>query len=240
MGEQCAFALLAFAFAVTVVLFTRNYARADAIGRRQLRWVLLGLYFAAIPPMVASALAALDLSWTPVANLALAATAIFPVSIVVAIARFNLFDVDRLISATATYNLMILAVVAGVLLVAPAAADLAWRTFGVATGTGRALVAVLFGLLALPAQRHVQPRVERLLFPDRWSIGDGMAGLLAELSTCKTPQELTQLAGERIDALLGPETCVIYGAIQPERQSSRRSSRVGVPSHLPSSQATPS
>jgi class 3 adenylate cyclase len=218
LGEQWAFALLALAFAVTVLLFTRNYPRADAIGRRQLRWVLLGLYFAAIPPMVASALAALDLRWTPVANFALAATAIFPVSIAVAIARFNLFDVDRLISATATYNLMILAAVAGAVLVAPAAADLAWRTFGVATGTGRVLVALGIGLLALPAQRYVQPRVERLLFPDRWAVGAGMAGLLTELSACKTPQELTRVAGERIDALLGPETCVIYGAVPQERE----------------------
>jgi class 3 adenylate cyclase len=216
-GERSAFALLALSFALTVLLFTRNYALADGLGRRQLRWVLLGLYFAAIPPMIASAAAAMDLRFIPVANLALAATALFPISIAVAIVRFNLFDVDRLISATATYNLMILAVVAAVVLVAPALADLAWHAFGIDTGTGRALVALGCAMLALATQSHVRPRVDRLLFPDRWAVGDGMAQLLADLSACRAPQELTELAGERIDALLGPATCVIYGAVPPDR-----------------------
>ena len=76
-------------------------------------WVLLGFYLAAIPPMAGSALAAFDLRFTPIANLTLAATAIFPLSILVAVVRYNLFDIDWLISGAASYSILVLLLALG-------------------------------------------------------------------------------------------------------------------------------
>src|SRR5262249_41868073 len=56
-----------------------------------------------------------------------------------------------------------------------------------------------------------RPQVERLFFAERYALEQGIEHLLRELSVCEGPQSLLTLAGERLDALLRPECCVIYG-----------------------------
>ena len=90
-----------FAFFVALLaLTTRNYRLADVIGRRQLRrWVLFGIYLAALPPMLTATLIALDSRWTAAYALNLAAAGMIPLSLLISVVPgADLFDIDRLIS----------------------------------------------------------------------------------------------------------------------------------------------
>ena len=73
------------------------------------------------------------------------------------------------------------------------------------------LFSVLLAALVVPGQRYLRPQIERLFFAERYALEHGVEHLLHELSTCAGPQALLTLAGERLDALLRPECCVIYG-----------------------------
>ncbi len=47
--------LLITFFATVILVTTRTYRRSDPVGRRQLKWIMYGVYCAFVPPMAASA-----------------------------------------------------------------------------------------------------------------------------------------------------------------------------------------
>jgi hypothetical protein len=55
----------------------------------------------------------------------------------VSVVRFNLFDVDRLLSATASYNVLLVLLGAGALVVVPRVAEAATGYVGIDPGTGQ-------------------------------------------------------------------------------------------------------
>jgi hypothetical protein len=214
IGESGAFGLMALAFATVVVVMTRNYPGADPIGRRQLRWVLLGFYLAAIPPMAGSALAAFDLRLTPVANLTLAATAIFPLSILVAVVRYNLFDIDRLISGTASYSILVLLLVlGGEVLVEPLSARAA-ASVGIDPTAGQITVVVLLAAILIPFQRTWRPYVDRIFFAEGHLLERSVEELLAEIARTSDAASAMQPCGAGIDRVFRPEFCTLYEATQ--------------------------
>ena len=190
---------------------TRNYRRADAIGRRQVRWAIYGMYCAMIPPAAASALAAWNPQYVPLVFASYGAFALVPIGFLIAIVRYSLFDVDRLISAMASYNVLIVLFVAGGLATVPRVAEAASRLIGVDPSAGQIVLSLALAGLVVPAHRRLRPQIERVFFRERYALERGIEALLAELSCCKTPQELLTRAGERLHALITPESCVIYG-----------------------------
>src|SRR5207253_2364160 len=82
-------------------VITRGFRRAGPVGRRQLKWVVYGLYMGLVPVLLTDLVTALvpRLWWLHEA--AVIAEAAIPLSIITAIVRFNFFDIDRLIAATA-------------------------------------------------------------------------------------------------------------------------------------------
>ena len=142
--------------AVTVILSTRNYARADPIGRRQIRGCCSGSTSRRHPAHGACA------RW-PCRSPLHARSRSGPAARrssgradrrLIAIARSNLFDVDRLISATVTYNLMISPRWRGLGSHSCRGGRLAWHTSGLGIGADRPHALALFACPAvLPAQR---------------------------------------------------------------------------------------
>ena len=205
--------LINVAFAGTYLgLLTRNYRRAGAIGRRQLKWVIYGLYVGLVPMFTVDLITAVHPAWWWMHEIAPIALIPIPVCLLIALAGYNLFDIDRLISATAVYTALSILLVAAVVTVAPRVAAAASTTFGIDPATGQVAVSLLLAAALVPAQRSVRPYLERLVFRERHELRSGFDQLLATLSTCASPRELLTLAGERLDALVRPEVCRIYGA----------------------------
>jgi class 3 adenylate cyclase len=197
--------------AVMMFLTARNYIDADPIGRRQIRWFLLGAYFALLPPVVCTVLAAFD----PRFNLALVVSAgslgFIPIFLLVAVVRYNLFDVDRLITAAASYTLLGSVLLAIVLSAVPGLAYAVSGPMGLEPSLVQVGLSVLLALILLPAQRRLRARIEQVFFSERYALQQGIDRLLSDLANCATPRDLLGLAGERLDELLRPESCVVYG-----------------------------
>jgi class 3 adenylate cyclase len=200
---------LAF-FALLLGIVTHTYRQADLVGRRQLKWVLLGTYFAVALPVATTAVAAANPSSFPVLIISMATLALIPISIVIAIIRYNLFDIDQLINSTASYTLLGMLLAAVILAAVPRAARVLSGPAGVEPATAQLMLSAALAVLLVPCHRWLAPRIEQVFFPERHAFAQGMNALLGELGACETLGDLARLTGKRLDALLRPESLAIY------------------------------
>jgi class 3 adenylate cyclase len=195
-------------------ILTWNYRRSGATGRRQLKWVLVGLYLASAPPAFAAAATLIEpgLAWLYEASLL--SVICLPIALFVALGRDHLYDVDRLISASATYTLLSVLATAGIGIAVPRVARLL-AAFG-DPDLVQAGLSIAVALALVNARRWVAPRVQGLLFRERVALEQGALALRAALSGSEKPSELIETLGTKLDALLAPTCTVIYAAAGDE------------------------
>jgi class 3 adenylate cyclase len=190
-----------------------HFVLSDPIGRRQIKWVLYATYIACVPQAVLLFLMFLNPLPSVYVLLASADTLFLfvPLGIFIAIVRYNLFDIDRLISATTAYTIVSVFVIAAALALVPHLSETARKMVGLSPTASELLTSLLLATVAVPGSRYLRPQIERSFFAERYALEQGMEHLLRELSLCDGPQALLTLAGERLDTLLQPESCVVYG-----------------------------
>ncbi len=210
IGYPAGAATAAAACAGLLRIGTRNYRRADVIGRRRFRWVVLGAYVGLAPPILVFALTAVDLRYVPLALASLSFTALTPVCVFIAVTRYDLFDIDRLLSATATYSVLIVALAVLVEVFVEPLGGAAARAVGIDPGSGQVALGVLLAAAVIPAQRRLRPHVERVLFAERHALERGIERLLEEIASGSDSGALLRLTGERLDSLLRPECYAVY------------------------------
>ncbi len=207
---------LAWIVTMLVVLASR-YRRASAGGRRQIKWVLLGFYVGLVPALAGSVLTLVEprLWWLYQAGLATAIA--IPIGLAVALTRHQLFDVDRLITAAASYTVLSVLLLAGLLGLAP---RLAHTVVGVVDPTlTQAGVSLAVAGLVFASRPRVEGRIGHWLFPERRALEQDAQRLRTDLARCSKPSELLTLLGERLQTLLRLATAAIYartdGALVP-------------------------
>ncbi len=210
VGDASITGTIALGLAASLAVATRKYRRGDPVARRQTKWVLFGMYCATLPVMVMSALVALEPRWF----LSFLALPLFPLSLLISVARFNLFDIDRLISATASYNILLVLLVGGGLVLVPRAAEATSGLLGMDPSTGQIVLSLLLAAAVIPAHRRLRPQIDRLFFKERFALDQGIAELLPTLSSCTDTRELTERAGAGLHRLLRPEACVVYAGVE--------------------------
>jgi len=186
---------------------------ASPLERRQGKWIFLG-FFVGLAPLLVSmgvGLANLPLPWELVLGSVgrLALTAI-PFGLFVSIVAFHYLDIDRLIGASATYTLLGILLLGGVLMLVPPLAEGVSRLAGIEVETGRLVLSMLVAALAVPVYRVARPWVDRVLLAERHTLDLGFEALLREIPALRDAEELTRFAGERLATLLRPESCVVY------------------------------
>jgi class 3 adenylate cyclase len=198
--------------ALGLVAIAWNYRRADPIGRRQIKWVVLGLYLAITPFVLSGFLNLYDSTlWGNVTELAMGALAVVPICIFIAIFRYNLFDIDRLITTTASYSMVSGAVLAGLLMVVPQLAKAASSLMGTSQTFAAVALAIALSLTLVPGQRALRPHLERIAFAELHAMEMGMRALLNQLVGCSDTRALADCVGGGLDELLRPDSSVIYG-----------------------------
>ena len=202
-------------WAVTALsILTWNYRRSGATGRRQLKWVLVGLYLAAAPPALAAAATLIEpgLAWLYEASLL--SVICLPIALFVALGRDHLYDVDRLISASATYTLLSVLATAGIGVAVPRVARML-AALGdpdlTQAGLSLAVAAALVGV-----RRWLAPRVQGVLFRERVALERGALALREALGAAEKPSELIEVLGTKLEALLAPTCTVVYAAAGDE------------------------
>ena len=194
--------------AVVLAVLAQSYRRASPLGRRQLRWVLFGFYAGLAPAALAglSALAAPQLWW--LYEIALAAVIAIPISLLIAIVRYNLFDIDRLITAAASYTIVSFLILAALLGLIPRAVT---ALQGVAEpALTQTVLSLAVAGVVLPAQRRIEHWLRRWLFVERYALEEGARSLRETLGNCREPGELLTRFGEGLAELVRPDSLVIY------------------------------
>jgi hypothetical protein len=151
-----------------VVLRFRAARRTE---RQQLRWVATGAAVAVLVLLPVPGRELLPGFMTSVAVLAV------PVSVAVAVLRYRLWDLDRLISRTVTYALVTAVVVLPYLLILPAATRLAGSAGSLAVAAATLAAAAAFA----PLRRRVQAVVDRRFNRRRYDAARTVEGFVARL-----------------------------------------------------------
>jgi tetratricopeptide (TPR) repeat protein len=193
-------------------VLTRNYMHAQPIGRRRIKWVLLGTYLGTVVSLGTIALSVISPeSW--IDDLSMVNALALPTigaGFLIGIVGYNLFDVDRVISAATAYALAMFALLAvGIGSAAPLSAALHVR-LGIDPMLTLLALSIALAALLVPAQRLVRRWVDRRFFKDRLAFREGVGQLLRDLSACASRGDLLQHAGEALVELLQPRNCVVY------------------------------
>ncbi len=188
-----------------LVYLVRRYRASDSGRRRQFRWLSL---VAALLPVT---LLATWLSYAVTGNadvvLVVGFTSIYlalPTLVAVAVLKPQLFDVDRVIAATATH-----AAFTACLLVIYTGADLlAGQLFAHRAPTVAVAATALIAVLLAPARGRVQRRIDQWLYPARKAAFAAIDELHGDTVTGRARPE--QLQGRLRVALRDPELVVGY------------------------------
>lgn len=146
---------MAYFIAGLAALITRF--RRDLVARRQIKWILLG-FLAAVGSVLLTAVPGLQDVGNVLSSLAFA---VVPVTIGVAITRYRLFEVDRLLSRTVSYLVVVLVLVG---LYAGSVLGLSSVARAVTGESGDVVVALSTLAVAAafqPVRRRVQSTVDR-------------------------------------------------------------------------------
>jgi len=198
------------AAAVTAVIcFVSRFRRSSGVERQQLKWMAL-----AVPGLVTGwVLAGFAEPWPLVANgLRVAAMALVPIAAAFAIARFRLYDVDRVISRTTAYALVtgtLLAVYAAMVtsltsLVPESGSSGAPDSWAVAIATLAA--AALFRPVFRVAQRLVNRRFNREQYDAEVAVESFADQLRGEVD----PQQIVQGLVTVVDRTVAPSEVALW------------------------------
>jgi hypothetical protein len=174
-------ASVAFLFPVLVLSLLSRYRMSDRIGRQQLKWFILALVVT-LGGMMAAVIGALIGDEPPQAGMVVFgfAGALVPVAIGIAILRYNLYDIDRLISRSLGY-----AVITGVLAAVFAATAIGLSALLSSLAQGESLAVAASTLLVLglfgPLRRRAQAAIDRRFDRARYDASVTVQALTARL-----------------------------------------------------------
>jgi hypothetical protein len=203
--QDVVFGTLAVGWLLTLAGQAASYRRSSGERRQQLKWLLGG--FAACLAGVVTAISVGDAAglWGVVGHVAqVAAIIALPVTVGVAILKYRLYDIDRIISRTLAYAIvtgLLVGIYAGLVLLAQQVLRL-HSTVAVAAATLAA--AALFN----PVRRRVQHAVDRRFNRTRYDADRAVAEFAARL------QDAVDL-----DAVRGDLAGVVQAALEPAHVS---------------------
>ncbi len=166
-------ALIAVAGLAAIVSLAFRYRRAGTGERAQLKWLV---YMAAV--IVVAELASAPIRSTNLQNaISSGAIALVPIAIGVAVLRYRLYDIDRIISRTVSYAVvtgLLIGIYAGLVLLATQVLEI---RSAVAVAAATLIAAALFN----PVRRRVQNRVDRRFNRARYDADQTVAAFAARL-----------------------------------------------------------
>ncbi len=193
----------AFAGLASVIV---RYRRGDATARRQLTWLIFAFGVVIASLTAATVLSARGVGDAYVAVLNVGPLLLVPVAIGIAITRHRLYEIDRIVSRTVTY-----AVVVAVL--GSAYALLVVFLRGLLPAEGDLPVALTTLALAsafLPLAKAVQRWVDRRFFRSRYDSGLVVASFANDLRSSLDMTDMTGRARTLIDGVFAPEAVGVW------------------------------
>jgi hypothetical protein len=197
-------ALFMAGLVAALVCVVLRFRAAHGVQRQQLRWVAAGAgamvvtIWVLLPVALSGVAPAVPVVLFPLALLCV------PVSVAVAMLRYHLWDLDRLVSRTVTYAVVTALLAVPYLLILPAVTRLADDAGDLAVAAATLAAAAAFA----PLRRRVQDLVDRRFNRRRYDA----AGTVAAFATRLRDQV-------DLDALEGELLAVVDQTVQPSRTS---------------------
>lgn len=203
---------ICFAAAAAIVwrIFARKSRTAGPVAQREIRIVLTGLLLCVIPSLVGAALVLVSDRFVGVVSVGVAVGGAIPAIWAIAILRFGMFDVDRILGAATTSTIVAVLSLASGLFVQTRLIDGALHALGDASLLVEISLVGLLGAFSVLAYMRIRPYVETVLFPERVALREGVGRLTAELTVCDEPDEIYLTTGEVLHEILEPQSCCIY------------------------------
>jgi class 3 adenylate cyclase len=189
---------------------TRNYLRSGPVGHRQLKWVVFGVYAGIAPVLFTDALGAYSRELWWLHDLAMVPIIVVPICVFLAIVLFNLYDIDRLITAAGYYSALLILILAGSFAIVPPAAAVVSDLLGVEPVVVQSGLTLFLAGAVVWGTRDLRPRVERFFLPERHRLEEGIGDLLVQIARCRKPDVVFASLCDRLDALLSPARCAIF------------------------------
>lgn len=202
LNEALVWLLMVVAIGGVVAIVVR-FRRSDVVVRTQIKWVLL----AAVISALALPIGISDLGWVSSVFMMITITAI-PTAVTIAITRYKLFEIDRLISRTIAYAIVV-AVLGGVFAVGAVwlpAQLLGEEQPAVFVAASTLAVAALFNPLRKRIQRTVDRRFNRTSYQAE-QVTEDFAARLKELHTAR---QLAHMWQETVDTHFEPAVSSIW------------------------------
>jgi signal transduction histidine kinase/CheY-like chemotaxis protein len=193
--------------------FVANYRRADEAKRRSLRWIFHATLVSAVLMIGALSLLAVEprsTSYSLAIGAAGIAASLIPIGFLISMTAYDLFDIDRLISATASYSFLLVGFLAVLLAGVPALAGWLAPILPFDRETGRLVLSVSVALLAVPAAQWLRPRVENVFFPEGRRVESGIETLLAEQALETTAAGVAERVARRVFEIFQTRFCVVF------------------------------
>ena len=192
--------LYAISLPVALIGLVLRFRSSRGAERQQLRWVAAGAAAAAAGLMAGGAAP----QQTVISSILYAMVLCIPLGVAVAVLRYRLWDLDRLVSRTVTYALVTALLVMPYLLILPVTARLARGSGSLAVAAATLIAAAAFQ----PLRRRVQDLVDRRFNRRRYDTARTLERFAARL---RDQLDLDALEGE----LLG----VVDQTVAPTRAS---------------------
>ncbi len=186
-----------------VVAMVVRYRRSDSLVRTQIKWVV---YAAAIAAASLFSIAFSGGDETLYLIQVLTALAVIPVAITIAITRYKLFEIDRIISRTISYTIVVGLLVAGFFGLITLITSLLPTQNSLAVAGSTLAVAALFN----PLRRRVQRAIDRRFNRSRYHATLVSDQFAAQLSQPHTVAELAELWKQTVSDSLQPQASGIW------------------------------
>ena len=171
------FALLSVFLAACVIQQAVSYRRASGERRQQLKWLASGIAVCGVCGLASIALSSSSGVWQVVSDVAVVGIAVLPASMAVAILRYRLYEIDRIISRTLAYTVvtgLLVGLYAGLVLLATHVLSF---SSPVAVAASTLAAAALFS----PLRGRVQQLVDRRFNRARYDADQTVAAFAARL-----------------------------------------------------------
>jgi len=196
-----------------------RYRRADVVGRRQIRWFLLGAaaYVLTLVPAayVLIAVGTLDREAGPLFALNFLGFSLLPVTTLVAITRYRLYEIDRIVNRTVLYGALT-AILAGIF---TAGIAFAQRLFialtGEASDAAIVMTTLVVATLYAPLRKRLEAIVDRRLKYDSAVLGAYRDELERYLALAEPRAAAERLVREAVRNLELAGAAILDGAGRP-------------------------
>jgi hypothetical protein len=200
-------ALIVLGAVLAAIALVARYRQSGSVQRAQIRWI------AFIATLVAPLLTIATLQAGPISDAAFAlgffCVALFPVAILIAITRYRLYEIDRIVNRALLYG-SLTAILAGAF---AASITLSQRLFVAATGetSDAAIVASTLIVTAVytPARRRIERIVDQLFKYESRRFGPYRSEIQQALDVLDPPAATERLLAESVDTVTATGGAVV-------------------------------